>query len=640
MKYFNGKNGLNSLTAHFLIVAMVTCSFSAVLQAQTFTKRSDIDLSTTIDQPAITAACSETKFVFEGTDGDGPNGNIRTFHAEAMSVRASAFSKIKSDGAWHTAYLGAFPPGLGVTDRSEGDGSDGSHRVDNVGERHNYVLLEFNTPVSVDKAYLDSVVQDSDITVWIGNANDPYNNHLTLSDAVLAGFGPSEDNDTTSTSDRNADINPSQEVGNVIVIAASTSDTTPEDQFKLHYLDIKCPNPQPPCEAGDMKTTGNSPTDGEDGNSRTFNTGGIVSAKARAFSRRKSDGLWETAYLGAYSSGLGVTDRGEGDGSNDRHKVDNIGDRLNYVVFGFNQNVVVDQAYLNSIGADSDITVWIGTAADPFNNPVTLSDAVLSTFGPAETNDAANNSPRWADFNAIQKSGNVLVIAAKVNDLDPEDAFKIEDLRIDCPQPRAQVTIIKEVFTASGGTSSTVSFGFTATNLGTNNFSLVDNNVVGPDRFSNMNITQFGAGNTITVTESTSMGWTLLDISCVETGIQNTTTNLGNRRARIIPEPGESIVCTFRNSQLGPSAAMASISGQAITVEGAGISRAVLTLTNVQTGEVTTSVTNQFGNFHIEAEVGLTYILTISHNRYFFADNVRTFTLVDELNRMEFVQSF
>ena len=484
------------------------------------------------------------------------------------------------------------------------------------------------------------MVGDSDISVWIGNANDPYNNHLTLTDAVLAGLGSREDNDTTSTGARNADINASQKVGNVIVIAASTSDATPDDQFKLHYLDIKCPNPLPPCSAGDMKTTGNSGEDGEDGIIRPFSTGGTVAANARAFSRQKSDGLWETAFLGAFGSGLGVTDRGEGNGSNNTHKLDNIGDRLNYVVFAFNQNVVPDQAYLNSIGADSDITVWIGTMADPYNNPVVLSDTLLSSFGAPETNDAANNSPRWANFNATQKSGNVLVIAAKVDEAGPEDAFKIEGLKIDCPQPKAQVTIIKEAFNTTGGSTSPLHFFFTATNFGTSNFSLVDNNVVGPDRIANLNVTQFGAANAIIVTESFRPGWTLSDLNCVETGNQNSSISLTDRKATIIAEPGESIVCTFRNSQLVPSAANALISGTAVRAFGGGIAQANVTLTNLATGETRSTVTSSFGYFDLKAEVGQTYTLSIVHRRHVFAVESFTFSLSDDLTDIEFVESY
>ena len=64
-------------------------------------------------------------FDFSGNTAlDGPDGNIRTFTAGSVSVKASAFSRDKSSGAWSTAYLGSYGGGLGVTDSSEGDGSN------------------------------------------------------------------------------------------------------------------------------------------------------------------------------------------------------------------------------------------------------------------------------------------------------------------------------------------------------------------------------------------------------------------------------------------------------------------------------------------------------------------------------------
>ncbi len=167
---------------------------------------------------------------------DGPDGNIRTFSASGISVKASAFSRTTS-GSWSTAYLGSYSGGLGVTDSSEGNGGNGTHRVDNIG-RNNYVLFEFSKSVIVDKAFLGSVVTDSDATVWIGNFSDPFNNHLTLNDSVLSSFGFSEINTTSSSSDRTADINASQIVGNTLVIAARTDDSAKNDQFKIKSLDI------------------------------------------------------------------------------------------------------------------------------------------------------------------------------------------------------------------------------------------------------------------------------------------------------------------------------------------------------------------------------------------------------------------
>ncbi len=448
MNYLKGNTSYSSITAQFLIVALLTCSFSAIANAQKFEKRSSTGVSRTIAPPDTSTVCTDTKFALEGSSAsDGTDGNIRTFNAAGVSVKASAFAKRNNDGGWETAFLGAYGGGVGVTDQGEGTGADGSHRVDNVGDRKNYVLFEFNTPVVVDSVYLDSVVQDSDITVWVGNATDPFNNHLTLSNALLSGFGPSEDNNTSSTSARNADVNSGQVAGNVLVVAASTSDASPEDQFKIHYIDIKC------------------------------------------------------------------------------------------------------------------------------------------------------------------------------------------------PPPGATVTIIKEVAPFPAGTASTQAFGFTSTNLGSNNFSLTDNDAPGPDRLTNSNVTP---GTTITVTESQTLSWTLTDIACTETSLAQTsfTYDFAASKVTIVPEAGETVVCKFKNGQLGPSAANAAISGRVMTAAGAGVSRAVLTLVNAGTGEVTTAVTNTFGYYRMEAEVGNFYTLSVSHKRYTFADNVRAFTLVDELSGTDFVQSF
>ena len=140
----------------------------------------------------LTGSGGTATFDFSGSTAlDGPDGNLRTFTAGSVSVKASAFSRDKSSGAWSTAYLGSYGGGLGVTDSSEGDGSNDTHTVDNVG-RDNYVLFEFSQSVIVDSAFLGYVTCDSDMTVWIGTKTDPFNNHLTLSDSVLASLGFSE----------------------------------------------------------------------------------------------------------------------------------------------------------------------------------------------------------------------------------------------------------------------------------------------------------------------------------------------------------------------------------------------------------------------------------------------------------------
>ena len=157
-----------------------------------------------------------------------------------ITVKVSAFSRADSNGAWGTAYLGVYPHGLGVTNSHEGNGDNNRHTVGNLNGYRDYVLFEFSTPIIIDQAYLDFVVNDSDMAAWYGTKTDPINNHNTLSDSFLSGLGTREDNDTTSTSPRWADINSSNKIGNVLVLAASTQDTTPDDMFKIHMVKFNC----------------------------------------------------------------------------------------------------------------------------------------------------------------------------------------------------------------------------------------------------------------------------------------------------------------------------------------------------------------------------------------------------------------
>ena len=182
--------------------------------------------------------CVPFAFNFQGNTAlSGAVANVRTFITNGVSVKVTAWSRTKTNGTWATAYLGSYSGGLGVTDTSEADGSNNRHTVDNI-DRDNYVLFEFSQPVMLNQAYLGYVVGDSDLKLWIGTFTDPYNNHLTLSDAVLTSFGFTEDNDTTSSTTRWADLNAGNVMGNAIVIAASRTDTTPDDQFKIALFDL------------------------------------------------------------------------------------------------------------------------------------------------------------------------------------------------------------------------------------------------------------------------------------------------------------------------------------------------------------------------------------------------------------------
>ena len=195
--------------------------------------------------------------------------------------------------------------------------------------------------------------------------------------------------------------------------------------------------------------SGNSASDGTDGNIRSYTANGIT-VNAEAFSRDRSTGAWSEAFLGAYGGGLGVTDSSEGDGAGDKlHTIDNTG-RDNYIVFQFSQNVVIDKAFLGYVVCDSDLQMWVGNS----NSPITmLSNSVLSSMAFSEVNTTTSSTARWAELNAGNVSGNTLIIAADTTDTSPEDFFKLEQLVLQAATTGGVYANKATVTIANGGPS-------------------------------------------------------------------------------------------------------------------------------------------------------------------------------------------
>ena len=214
------------------------------------------------------------------------------------------------------------------------------------------------------------------------------------------------------------------------------------------------------------------------------------------------------------------------------------------------------------------------------------------------------------------------------------------------------VTIIKQVVTPGGGTASTTAFPFSASaNFGMTSFSLVDNDVSGPDAKINSNIQVFypDPGSEITVQENINMlpaNWTLIDVNCTEastasSGFPSTHNSSGSAVtgiATIRVEPAESVQCIFRNSQLRPTAADAVVSGRVTTAFGRGISKARVTMTDAATGAERTVMTNGFGYYTFDqVESGRFYVLSVTAKGHKFADGQKSFTVNDNLADLDFI---
>lgn len=191
----------------------------------------------------------------------------------------------------------------------------------------------------------------------------------------------------------------------------------------------------------------------------------------------------------------------------------------------------------------------------------------------------------------------------------------------------ASVTIIKD-----SQPNTSLAFGFTASGQITSNFSLVDNGVTGPDRTTFSNLTNFGAANSITITES-SLGsfYSLTQINCVSNangglGTNNNSISVPARLVNIVLEESEQVTCTFVNAVTTSSPA--SVSGLVATDTGAGLSRVAVTIQNASSLETRTATTNSFGRYQFEnLESGAIYVLTVQSRKLTFTPNSRTIIL-------------
>lgn len=89
---------------------------------------------------------------------------------------------------------------------------------------------------------------------------------------------------------------------------------------------------------------------------------------------------------------------------------------------------------------------------------------------------------------------------------------------------------------------------------------------------------------------------------------------------------------------LSPSAADSSVSGRVQTPDGAGLSRAVVTLLDVATGESRSVTTGTFGAFNFnQVETGDFHIISVHHQRFSFLTSSYSFTVNGNVAGLTFV---
>ncbi len=183
-------------------------------------------------------------------------------------------------------------------------------------------------------------------------------------------------------------------------------------------------------------------------------------------------------------------------------------------------------------------------------------------------------------------------------------------------------------------------YNFTATGPGVSNFSLTDNGVVGPDRITFSGLSNFGAGNSVSITEGTGLFYALIAINCTSnpnggSGTNNNTVSVPSRNATIVLEAGEIVTCTFVNAFT--TAANVSVSGRTISSSGQPLARTRVTIQNTSNGDTRSVYTNSFGGYRIDdLPAGDFYVVSVWNRKYVFDQPTQSFTLNDAIENVDF----
>jgi len=190
----------------------------------------------TVVKPGVNVSSTTTLFNLAAASDSaktGTAGNSRSFTSNGVTLTARGYSReALSCGSvsWLNAYLGQYTTGLGLTNSGE---TSTDFRLDNVGSKRDYLVLQFSESVAIDKAALKAVYGDSDASFWFGNTTTL----TSLSDVTLSALGTLEQNAGSST-DRTADINAGLITANTLVIAGASTESCGNDTFNVANLEV------------------------------------------------------------------------------------------------------------------------------------------------------------------------------------------------------------------------------------------------------------------------------------------------------------------------------------------------------------------------------------------------------------------
>lgn len=318
--------------------------------------------------------------------------------------------------------------------------------------------------------------------------------------------------------------------------------------------------------------------------------------------------------------------------------------------FGFKIDSPVAQGTFTLTNNGSPPRVLTGGAPSDSSNTVTVTFTDFSNL----TQSFGGSEPILFDWSATLGIDAVIVKGQSTNVYvyNPEATG---DTSLETPQMRGlshiefcydygDLKIIKDAVPDSA-----TDFPFTTSGTGaTNNslpaaFTLDDDNDPTLSNMIKFDITQFGAGNPITITESQVLGWEVrpgTGIQCTQTGPgsnDNNTIDIPNRRVTVVVDTNENVTCTFINDELTATSALAAVSGRVLDANGRAIRNVILSVTDLATGSVTYARTTTFGYYSFELPVGENYLISVSAKGYRFEPSIRVLTVNESLANTDFI---
>lgn len=178
-----------------------------------------------------------------------------------------------------------------------------------------------------------------------------------------------------------------------------------------------------------FNTTGSSGVNGGYGNSLTFSSGSLQMQVSAWQSNQATNDITK-AYLGAYSTGLGVTGVNDYNGANNYHQFDNSRGYTDFVMLEFSRAVSLTGLTLNSYalgsasGKDNDLAFY--NASSLSNSNLTVYDTVPSAW--TTVNGSGSNG--YLTIGASGASTKWLVGAAFIPTNDRDDGFKLATVKV------------------------------------------------------------------------------------------------------------------------------------------------------------------------------------------------------------------